>query len=159
VRQYIDNDGEKKGLTSGDLWLSMAWSGDVFQLQAQGSEDLRFVIPKEGGLLWTDNRCIPVHPKHPLDALTYMDYVYQPKVAAAMAEYINYITPVPTARAVVKADAAAASGEDKAALEQVANSPLVFPSAADLSNVFHYRVLTPEEEKVWNSIFEPVFQT
>jgi spermidine/putrescine transport system substrate-binding protein len=159
VRQYIDNDGEKKGLTSGDLWLSMAWSGDVFQLQAQGSEDLRFAIPKEGGLLWTDNMCIPAHPKHALDALTYMDYVYQPKVAAAMAEYINYITPVPAAQAVVKSGAAAASGEDKAALEQVADSPLVFPTASDLSNVFHYRVLTPEEEKVWNSIFEPVFQT
>jgi spermidine/putrescine transport system substrate-binding protein len=104
--------------------------------------------------------CIPAEAKHPLDAITYMDYVYQPEVAAVLAESINYITPVPAAREAIKAHAGKASkAADKAALEALAASPLIFPSASDLSRVHHYRVLTPQEEKEWNSIFQPIYQS
>ena len=60
----------------------MAWSGDIFQANASGA-DLEFVVPKEGAAIWTDNMCIPVHAQHPRDAMTYMDFVYNPKIAGA----------------------------------------------------------------------------
>ena len=47
-----------------------------------GSPDIKFVIPEEGATYWTDNMAIPKTAKHPLDAITYMDYVYRPEVAA-----------------------------------------------------------------------------
>jgi len=160
VRKYFGNSGEAQALSSGDVWLSMAYSGDVFQLNAEkGTDELKFIVPKEGAMLWNDNMCIPAKAGHPLDAITYMDYVYRPEVAAALAEYINYVTPVPDARQAIEADAAKATGDDKKSLEDIAKSPYVFPSAQDLANTRRYRDLTVEEEKTWNRIFEPIFQS
>ena len=143
VRKYYDQ-GYIDALASGELWLSMAWSGDVYKQQA-GGKNLKFVVPKEGGLLWTDNLCIPVTAAHPVDAITYMDYAYKPEIAAMLADYIKYITPVPAARPLV--DAA------------LADSPLSFPTAADLKNTHRYRDLTPAEETTWNRIFQPIVQS
>ena len=57
----------------------MAWSGDIFQLNLEGEHaGLKFCIPSEGVVIWTDNMCIPVGAENPVDAITYMDYVYQP---------------------------------------------------------------------------------
>src|SRR5437867_11758924 len=81
----------------------MAWSVDVYQANlSAGNQDLKFILPREGALIWTDNICIPVGAPHPLDAITYMNYVYDPNVAAHLAELINYITPVPAATPVVE---------------------------------------------------------
>jgi spermidine/putrescine transport system substrate-binding protein len=157
VRKYYDQNYIDP-LSKGDIWVSMAWSGDIFQANASGAQ-LEFVIPKEGAVLWTDNMCIPQHGQHPVDAMTYMDWVYQPKPAAMMAEAINYITPVPGAQQVIKQDERKASGSDKKTLDYLATSPLIFPSKADFSRLHRYRVLTSSEETVWNNLFEPIYQS
>jgi spermidine/putrescine transport system substrate-binding protein len=159
LRSFVDNAGEAEGLSSGNVWISMAYSGDIYQLNIGGSPDIKFVIPEEGALQWQDNMCIPKGAKHPVDAITYMDYVYKPDVAADLVEGINYITPVPSAKDILQAKAAKASGEDKATLEDLIDSPLVFPTEADLAKTKQYRVLTPDEERVWNRIFQPIIQS
>jgi spermidine/putrescine transport system substrate-binding protein len=159
VRKYYDQNYIGP-LSKGDVWISMAWSGDIFQanLSTPGL-GLKFVAPKEGAVIWTDNMCIPIHAKHPVDALKLMDFVYDPKIAAMIAEYVNYITPVPAAKAVVEADANKATGSDKSYLQAVATSSAVFPPESEVSNLHSYRVLTTDEEKQWNSIFEPIYQS
>lgn len=157
VRKYYEQDYIDP-LSKGDIWVSMAWSGDIFQANASGAT-LKFVVPKEGAVLWTDNMCIPQHAEHPVDAMTYMDFVYTPQIAAMLAESINYITPVPGAQAVIRQDAAKATGDDKAALNELATSPLIFPSPSDFSRLHRYRVLTAEEESTWNALFEPIYQS
>jgi spermidine/putrescine transport system substrate-binding protein len=159
LREFIDNAGEAEVLSSGNAWISMAYSGDIFILNNSGSPDIKFVVPQEGAVLWTDNMAIPKAAKHPLDAITYMDYVYRPEVAAKLTEYIAYITPVPAAKEQLQAKAATASGEDKQTLEGLIDSPLVFPVAADLAKTKRYRVLTVEEEQVWDRIFQPIIQS
>jgi spermidine/putrescine transport system substrate-binding protein len=157
VRKYYDQS-YIKALTAGDTWITMAWSGDIFQANlSAGNDNLKFVIPKEGGLIWTDNMTIPLHAEHPLDAITYMDYVYQPQIAAMLAESINYITPVPDAKAMIEQDAAQATdASTKASLQTTAESPLVFPPASELDKVYYYRVLNPGEKDQWNNIFGAV---
>jgi len=159
LREYIDNAGEADVLSSGNAWISMAYSGDIFILNNSGSPDIKFVIPKEGAALWTDNMMIPKGAKHPLDAITYMDYVYRPDVASKLTQYIAYITPVPAAKEQLQAEAAKAKGEDKDTLDGLISSPLVFPSPADLSKAHRYRTLTVEEEQVWDRIFQPIVQS
>jgi spermidine/putrescine transport system substrate-binding protein len=153
TQDYIDD------LSKGDIWASQAWSGDVYQALASGATDLKFVIPKEGGVLWTDNLVILKGVEHAVDSMMLMDYYYDPKVAAEVAEYVNYITPVPGSQAVVRQDAAAASGKNKAALQLLSGSPLVFPTAADYSKLFRYRTLNNTELDTWNNIFEPIYQS
>jgi spermidine/putrescine transport system substrate-binding protein len=158
VRKYYQQDYIAP-LSKGDLWISLGWSGDVFQANASGA-NLKFVIPKEGAPLWTDNMCIPAHAEHPRDAMIYMDWVYQPKIATMLAEYINYVTPVPASQALILQDAKnATSKDDKESLLELANSPLIFPSKADYSKLHRYRVLDAAEEKVWDDLFEPIYQS
>ena len=148
-----------EGLSSGNAWISQAYSGDIYQLNISGSPDIKFVIPEEGATYWTDNMAIPKNAKHPVDAITYMDYVYRPEVAAELVEGIAYITPVPAAKEQLQAKAAKASGEDRQTLEDLIKSPLIFPTEQDLTNVKRYRALTVEEEQVWDGIFQPLVQS
>jgi spermidine/putrescine transport system substrate-binding protein len=158
VRKYYEQDYVAP-LTKGDIWISQAWSGDIFQANASGG-NLKFVVPKEGAPIWTDNMCLPQHSAHPRDAMIYMDYVYQPKIATMLAEYINYITPVPAVQQLVEQDAKTATDkDDKDALTQLATSPLVFPSASDYSKLHRYRVLDDAELTAWNALFEPIYES
>jgi spermidine/putrescine transport system substrate-binding protein len=159
LREFVDNSGMIDAMASGNAWLAQAYSGDVYQLNNSGSPDIRFVIPSEGATYWTDNMAIPKAAKHPLDAITYMDYVYRPEVAAKLTEYIAYITPVPATKDLLQADAAKAEGEDKAYLDDLVTNPLVYPTEADLAKTKRYRNLTVEEEQVGDGIFQPIVQS
>jgi spermidine/putrescine transport system substrate-binding protein len=157
VRKYYDQS-YIDALSKGETALSMAWSGDIFQANlSAGNSDLKFVIPDEGGVIWTDNMCIPLGAAHPLDAITYMNWVYQPRIAATMAEYIEYITPVPSAQQFMEQDAAAAtSADDKAFFLEMSKDPAIFPSQDVLAKTSYYRVLTADETTQWNDIFNAV---
>ena len=65
VRQYYDQS-YIKALENGDTWIIQAWSGDVFQANAYGYKDLKFIVPKEGVMLWHDNMMIPMGAANPL---------------------------------------------------------------------------------------------
>jgi spermidine/putrescine transport system substrate-binding protein len=145
VRAYYEQDYIEP-LSRGDIWISMAWSGDIFQANASTPGlGLKWILPSEGGLIWTDNMCIPVGAAHPVDALKLMNFVYDPVIAGELAEGINYITPVPAAK-------------DHITDPELKKDPLIFPDEATLSKVHHYRVLTSEEERQWNALFEPIYQ-
>ncbi|PZG13538.1 polyamine ABC transporter substrate-binding protein [Nonomuraea aridisoli] len=156
VRKYYDQS-YIDAVSKGDIWLSMAWSGDVFQRQLAG-EPVKFVVPAEGGTIWTDNMLIPKGAANPLDALMLMDYLYQPAIAAELDEFIQYVTPVPTVQDLLREKAAKAQGEEKQTLEDMVNSPLMFPSEADYAKLRSYTPLTTQQEQVFNPIFQSITQ-
>lgn len=157
VRDYYGNEFAQ-ALADGSLAITMAWSGDVFQLQFD-NPDLRFVVPEEGAILWTDNMAIPKGAAHPNAALEMMNYVYDPENAAQIAEWVNYITAVPGARDVILQHAEEAEDEEDAEyLRTVAESPLVFPTEDMLERLYSYKVLDEDEERQWNELFQEVVQ-
>ena len=149
VRNYYGNE-YADALVREDLWVTMAWSGDVFQLQFDKPE-LEFVVPEEGGILWVDNMAIPQNAANPIDAMTFMDYVYDPKVAAQITAWVNYICPVPEAQDILKK-------ANDSYTRSVAKSPLVFPTPEMESLLYHYKDLDEEDEEVWNDLFGEVIQ-
>ena len=76
------------------------WSGD---LASSGGEDDRFIVPEEGALIWTDNMLIPKGAANKYTAELMMNYVYDPKVAAQIAAYVYYVSPVKGAAEEIKA--------------------------------------------------------
>ena len=156
LRNYYDQS-YVDALGRGEVWLTQAWSGDIFQKNLSDGTNFKFIIPSEGGTIWTDNMAIPVTAKNPVDALTLMDYFYQVPVSATLAEYINYVCPVPAAKAQILKDAAKLSGADKTAMEGIAKSPLVFPAAADYAKLHYYVSFdTPAEQQQYQKTFEPI---
>jgi spermidine/putrescine transport system substrate-binding protein len=139
-QRYID------ALESGETWISQAWSGDIYQANAYGHPELKFIVPEEGVMHWTDNMMIPMNAADPLSAITWMNYYYEPNVAARVAKSVAYITPVPAARDILL----------KAAPE-VAKSALVFPTPAMTAKVRNYPTFrTREQFDTWNGIFNPI---
>jgi spermidine/putrescine transport system substrate-binding protein len=121
VRQFTGNDYSGP-LAKGDLSACMAWSGDVVQLQADNNH-LHWNVPTHGGGIWTDNMLIP-KGGNVYTASVYMNFVYDPKIAALIEDYVNYICPVKGAKEeLLKIDPA------------VAKNTLIFPTDKMLDNV------------------------
>jgi spermidine/putrescine transport system substrate-binding protein len=157
VRKYYVQD-YLTAFENEDIWITLAWSGDILiDRLYYDRPEFEFTIPVEGGVIWTDNCCIPMGAENPVGAMMVMDWYYDPEIAAALTEYNNYVSPVPAGQALVEQHAADATGDDKAVLEAVATSPFVFPTPEIAENVHSYRALTPEEEIVWNDTFLPIW--
>jgi spermidine/putrescine transport system substrate-binding protein len=121
IRQFTGNEYAGP-LSKGDLKACIAWSGDIVQLLPD-NPDLKWNIPAAGGIIWTDNMLIP-KGGDAYTASTYMNYVYIPAVAAKIAAYIQYVTPVKgTKQVLAKTD------------PELANNQLIFPTEATLSRV------------------------
>ncbi|MEU4242781.1 spermidine/putrescine ABC transporter substrate-binding protein [Actinoplanes sp. NPDC026619] len=156
VRKYYDQS-YVDALGKGEVWITQAWSGDIFQKNVSEGSKFEFIIPAEGGTIWTDNMAIPITAKAPIDAITLMDFFYQVDVAATLAEYINYVSPVPTAQAQIKTDAAKLTGDDKASMLDIASSELVFPSQATYDKLHYYvDFATAAEQQEYQKAFEPI---
>ena len=124
VRQFTGNDYSGP-LAKGDLKAAFAWSGDVVQLQAD-NKHLHWNLPKDGGGIWTDNMLIP-KKGNVYTASVYMNFVYEPKIAAEIEDYVNYICPVVGAKAVLlKQD------------PSIAKNTLIFPTKEMLDNADNF---------------------
>ena len=156
IRNYYDQS-YIDALGKGEVWITQAWSGDIFQKNVSDGTNFEFIIPEEGGTIWTDNMTIPITAANPVDAIMMMDFFYEVENAATLAEYINYVCPVPAAQEQIKKDAAKLSGDDKKAMEAVATSPLVFPAQSDYAKLHYYvDFKTVAEQQEFQAIFEPI---
>jgi len=133
IRRFTGNDYTGP-LATGDLKAALSWSGDIVQLEPD-NPNLKWGIPKQGGMIWTDNMLIP-KGGDAYTASVYMNYVYDPKVAAKLAAYINYVTPVKGAKEeLAKTD------------PETASNQLIFPSDATRAKLQAYPQLSLEEER------------
>ena len=144
VRAFTGNE-YAEDMVAGNVVLAMAWSGDIIVKQAE-KETLVWQVPDEGGMLWTDNMLIPKGAAHKYTAELMIDFVYDPEIAAQIAAYVNYVTPVKGAKEALAANADA----DVAAL---AESPLIFPPDDVLAKVKIFKTLSEEEETSFNDTF------
>ncbi|HEY7429468.1 MAG TPA: spermidine/putrescine ABC transporter substrate-binding protein, partial [Streptosporangiaceae bacterium] len=160
-QSYIDH------LKNGDIVVSQAWSGDIFQADLNSKyRDLKLLLPEQGAMFWTDNMCIPMYAQNPKDAMILMDYYYQPDVQSVVEYYNDYICPVPAAKDVLLHP----TGWAKQALAQMkpeiglppsvtADAPTVFPDAADMQvSKTYYQYKSQEELTAWNNLFLPITQ-
>lgn len=114
IRSACDDLKEQKDLTmcytsdqvivyliSGDSHLSLAFSGDA-QQATRANKDIKYVIPASGASMWSDNLCIPARSPHPEYAHLWLDYMLEPGVSAALANYTYYATPNAEALGLIK---------------------------------------------------------
>jgi spermidine/putrescine transport system substrate-binding protein len=119
IRQFTGNDYTGP-LAKGDLAAALSWSGDVVQLTAD-NPNLEWNLADAGGDIWTDNMFIPTGGDV-FTASTFMNFVYDPKIAAQIAAYVNYVSPVKGAK------------EELRKIDpKLADNPLIFPDEATLS--------------------------
>jgi spermidine/putrescine transport system substrate-binding protein len=91
IGAYTGDDGQDF-LERGEFDMVVEWSGDIFQLMEE-NEDIRYVIPEEGSLIWTDNLCIPATAPHKALAEQFINYILEPDIGAQLSNYTQYGTP------------------------------------------------------------------
>jgi spermidine/putrescine transport system substrate-binding protein len=133
-RRFTGND-YTTDLAKGNVWLSLAYSGDLVQLQSD-NPDLRFSYFEEGNMAFNDNLLMPANVEHPYAAETMFNYLYDPEVAAKLAAWVNYISPVAGAKEIL-----AKSDPD------IANNELIFPPEEVQSKLQAYPALSPADER------------
>jgi spermidine/putrescine transport system substrate-binding protein len=131
---------------AGDALAAIAWSGDITVLNLEaGYEKWKFALPSAGGTLWGDTFVVPMGSQHKKNAETLMNYYYEPEVAAELAAWVNYITPV--------------VGAQEVAAEQypeIAENQLIFPNEETLSKAHIFRTLSSADDQAFNAEFQRV---
>ncbi|WP_292676169.1 spermidine/putrescine ABC transporter substrate-binding protein [Nocardioides sp.] len=128
VRAFTGNE-YIQDLAAGNIDACEAWSGDVIQAQYDNPA-IKFVTPEEGLMLWSDNMLVPNLAEHQANAETWMNYYYQPDVAAKLAAWVNYICPVKGAQ------------EEMEKLDpSLVDNPLIFPDDETLSQTMSFMAL------------------
>ncbi|MFG2731248.1 PotD/PotF family extracellular solute-binding protein [Streptomyces canus] len=140
IRRFTGND-YTSDLTSGDFAACIAWAGDVVQLKAD-SPDIDFIIPDSGYMTSTDNMLIANKARHKTNAERLIDFYYEPKPAAELAAYINYVSPVDGVKPELeKLD------------PDAANNPLIIPDKAMAAKSHAFRSLSSKEETAFEEKF------
>ncbi|MFN8183407.1 MAG: spermidine/putrescine ABC transporter substrate-binding protein [Candidatus Nanopelagicales bacterium] len=145
--KQVKGNSYKEDLINEQAWAAIAWSGDIFQINAEEGDKWEFALPDTGGTLWSDNLLIPITASNPKGAQALMDFYYRPEIAAEVAAYVNFVCPVQGAKEeMMKID------------KTLAESPWIFPTDEILQNAFVFRPLTPEEQVQYTDAFGRVIQ-
>jgi spermidine/putrescine transport system substrate-binding protein len=141
----IKGNSYLEDLKSEDTLAAICWSGDITVINQEAGDKWQFAIPEAGGTLWNDNFLVPVGSARKTNAETLINYYYEPGVAAEVAAYVNYITPVVGAQEeAMKID------------PELANNVLIFPDEATLAQTSVFRTLTGAEEQKYQAEFQAV---
>jgi spermidine/putrescine transport system substrate-binding protein len=143
VRAFTGNE-YIQDLAAGNIVACEAWSGDVIQAQFDNPA-IKFVAPEEGLMLWSDNMLVPNLAEHQANAELWMNYYYQPDVAAKLAAWVNYICPVQGAK------------EEMEKIDpDLVDNPLIFPDDETLSKTMAFMALDEKQITQYEGEFADV---
>lgn len=109
-------------MESGDYAFATYYAGD-YELMTESNPDLDFAFPKEGVNTFYDAMCIPVGSQNKRGAEAFINFMMEPEIALANAEYIYYATPN---KAVIEND-----------VYSLIDSEAVYPEVAPNAQPFH----------------------
>lgn len=79
-------------LANGQVDLLFARNGAISQMMTS-NPTLRYTLPSEGSLIWVDSLCLLATTSHPELAETFINYILNPQVSAALADETHYASP------------------------------------------------------------------
>ena len=92
--------GENSSLVNGDVVMSIMYNGDTLMVQ-EHNENIAYVLPKEGSLIWIDYLSIMRESKNKKEVRQFIDFLNEPEIAAQLADYLYFATPNMAAKALM----------------------------------------------------------
>lgn len=108
-------------MESGDYALATYYAGD-YELMTESNPDLDYAFPKEGVNTFYDAMCIPTGAQNKRGAEAFINFMLEPEIALANAEFIYYATP----------NKAVLENEDYSLID----SQAIYPDEAPAAQVF-----------------------
>lgn len=143
----VKGNSYTQDLQTGTTLAAMAWTGDVATLNAENGDQWVLEVPESGGMITADSFTVPNGTSAENKAMVeeMIDYYYDPAVAAQVADYVWFVTPVKGAQEEM----------EKINPENVDN-PLIFPDDDMQSRLHNFRTLTAEEDNKYSTLFQGV---
>ncbi len=91
IKAFAEDNGQDL-LAAGEVDLTMEYNGDIVQLMTE-DDDVDYVIPKEGGILWEDVLAIPANAPNVDNAHALINYIHEAEPNQLITDYIQYATP------------------------------------------------------------------
>ena len=93
--RYADTQRMIGDLANGEICVAIGYNGDILQARDRADEnktgaEIKYVIPKEGTIIWFDSYLVPKDAPHPKNALQFINYMLRPEVIAAVSNKVNY---------------------------------------------------------------------
>jgi len=137
-----DSDTFEDQLASGENLLAHGWNGDFLVAQEE-NENVAYVTPQEGGVIWVDAICIPntASPEEKLAAEMFIDFILRPDIGAMITEYTWFASPNAAAEELID--------------EEITSDPTVYPPAEVIERL---NFLTPvgEAESLYQRLWDEV---
>jgi len=141
IRAFTGNE-YINDLAAGNIAACVAWSGDV---AAAGDDNLVFLPPDEGMMIWADNMLVPNLASHQKNAEKWINYYYEPEIAARLAAYVWYVCPVNGAQAEMeKID------------PTLVDNPLIFPTQEYLARTHAFMALEEFQMREYEGAYSDV---
>jgi spermidine/putrescine-binding protein len=135
-----DSEQYEDLLSADETVLAHGWSGDFFMI-AEEDERIWYAIPKEGGVVWADNLCVPNTAPNKHTAEVFINYLLRAEVGAAISNYTWYASP----------NAAAAEFIDPDILDE----PAIYPPPEVMDKLEWLQDVgdaTPLYERMWTEV-------
>jgi spermidine/putrescine transport system substrate-binding protein len=135
-------DSEQFGdlMSANETVIGHGWSGEYF-LAAYEDERIWYTIPKEGGVIWVDNMCIPETAPNKYTAEVFMNYLLRPEVGAKITNYTWYGSPNKASEEFI--------------IEDILFEPAIYPPPevmAKLEWLVDVGEATPLYEQMWTEV-------
>ena len=93
LQSYVMDEIFSK-METGEASVAPYYAGDYLTM-LESNKNLKFFYPEEGTNIFVDSVCVPKNAKNVKAALMYINFLLEPDVATANAEYLGYASPNP----------------------------------------------------------------
>jgi putrescine transport system substrate-binding protein len=148
IRPYIrtiDSANMIDSLANGDICIALGYNGDFVQARnrardSNNGNQIAYIVPKEGSLIWFDMLAIPTDAPHPANAHALINYLMNPRTIADISNYIGYANANRAATPLLAASIAA--------------DPAIFPPAAERERLFVETMDDPEQLRLITRLWQ-----
>ncbi|AQT61485.1 MAG TPA: extracellular solute-binding protein [Cellvibrio sp.] len=116
--KVINSDSPKTPLIQGNVSIGAIWNGEAYMAQ-QEMDNLQYIYPEEGAVLWVDSFVIPKGAANLENAHKFIDFMLRAESAKAAIEELGYAAPNTAGIALLD--------------EDLRNNKTVFPAAEDIA--------------------------
>ncbi|HSJ28054.1 MAG TPA: spermidine/putrescine ABC transporter substrate-binding protein [Acidimicrobiia bacterium] len=106
AKDYIttfDSDQYGAALVNGEVAVAHGYSGNMLASiwEADDPDNFVYMVPEEGGTLWSDNMAVPVGSAAPCTAHAFIDFLLDAENGAALTNWTFYASPNEAAEAFI----------------------------------------------------------
>ena len=140
IQSYVMDEVFNK-MEMGEAAMAPYYAGDYLTMK-QNNPDLEFVYPKEGVNIFVDSLCVPKNAQNYEAAMLFINFLLEPDVALANAEYICYASP----------NTSVTSNENYS----LKNEKILYPDADDMPITQYFHDMDSETRAYYDELWQRV---